>query len=188
MRKLVAFICFLFLIISFQKIFSQQLSEYVNPLIGTKGLFLYGRTTPFVTPPFGMTHWTPVTRKARIAVPLYNYFDTRIRGFRASHKPAMWMGDYGHVTLKPVIGYINEKRLKQTFFFSHCSEVSKPYYYSVNLITQKLSKIKTEMTATSRCGILMFHFPKNESPSVFIEASELPDSNGWIKIIPEKKA
>ena len=187
MRKLVAFICFLFLIISFQKIFSQQLSEYVNPLIGTKGLFLYGRTTPFVTPPFGMTHWTPVTRKARIAVPLYNYFDTRIRGFRASHKPAMWMGDYGHVTLKPVIGYINEKRLKQTFFFSHCSEVSKPYYYSVNLITQKLSKIKTEMTATSRCGILMFHFPKNESPSVFIEASELPDSNGWIKIIPEKK-
>lgn len=163
MRKLVAFICFLFLIISFQKIFSQQLSEYVNPLIGTKGLFLYGRTTPFVTPPFGMTHWTPVTRKSHIAVPLYNYFDTRIRGFRASHKPAMWMGDYGHVTLKPVIGKLKSKTLKRSYYFSHCSEKSKPYYYSVKLHTQKLSKIKTEMTATARCGMLKFTFPKTKS-------------------------
>lgn len=175
------------LLVSFQKIFSQQLTEFVNPLIGTQGVFFYGRTTPFVTPPFGMTHWTPVTRKARIAVPLYNYLDTRIRGFRASHKPAMWMGDYGHVTIKPVIGKISKKKLKQNFFFSHSSEISKPHYYKVDLLTQKLSRIKVEMTATSRCGILKFEFPKNEAPAIFIEASELPDSNGWVKIIPDKK-
>src|SRR6185295_4740446 len=92
---------------------AQTLSDYVNPLIGTKGLFLYGRTSPFVTPPFGMTHWCPVTRKARISVPLYNYFDTRNRGFRASHKPAMWMGDYGYVTLKPLVGPVNQKSLRR---------------------------------------------------------------------------
>lgn len=131
MRKIVAFSCFLFLTISFQKAFSQQLSEYVNPLIGTKGLFLYGRTTPFVTPPFGMTHWTPVTRKARIAVPLYNYFDTRIRGFRASHKPAMWMGDYGHVTLKPVIG----KKMR-----SGCSK-----HFSFRIAAKLQSRITTRL-------------------------------------------
>lgn len=176
---------FLFLF-SYQNIFSQRLTEYINPLIGTQGVFFYGRTTPFVTPPFGMTHWTPLTRKARIAVPLYNYFDTRIRGFRASHKPAMWMGDYGHFTIKPAIGKINKQRLKQTFFFSHRSEISKPYYYSAILHTQKLKKITAELTATSRCGFLRFTFPKNETPTVFIQASELPDSIGWIKIIPEK--
>src|SRR6185295_170312 len=124
-----------------------------------------GRTSPFVTPPFGMTHWCPVTRKARISVPLYNYFDTRNRGFRASHKPAMWMGDYGYVTLKPLVGPVNQKSLRRGYFFSHFSEVSKPYYYSVELITQKLSRIKTEMTATARCGILKFEFQKNEMPS-----------------------
>ncbi len=166
---------------------AQQPVDFVNPLIGTQGIWLYGRTTPFVTPPFGMTHWAPMTRKATIAYPLYNYLDTRIKGFRASHKPAMWMGDYGQVTLKPVIGEITSKRLKQTFFFSHGSETSKPYYYSVDLVTQKLSKIKTEITATARCGIVKFEFPKNENPAVLIEASELPDFDGWIKIDAEKK-
>jgi predicted alpha-1,2-mannosidase len=166
---------------------AQQPVDFVNPLIGTRGIWLYGRTTPFVTPPFGMTQWTPMTRKATIAYPLYNHFDTRIRGFRASHKPAMWMGDYGMVTFKPVIGEITAKRLKQTFFFAKSSQVSKPYYYSVKTHTQKLSKIKTEMTATSRCGIIRFEFPKNETPAVLIEASEAPNFDGWIKIDPEKK-
>ncbi len=175
------------LFIFFHPSSAQQPSEFANPLIGTKGLFLYGRTTPFVTPPFGMTHWTPVTRKSRIAVPLYNYFDTRIRGFRASHKPAMWMGDYGHVTFKPVIGKVKSKVLSRSYYFSHSSENSKPYSYSVKLHTQKLKKIKTEMTATARCGMLQFTFPKNENPAVLIEASELNDSTGWIKINPDKK-
>ncbi len=179
--------CLLLLFVLANRSFSQHLTDYVNPLIGTRGLFLYGRTTPFVTQPFGMTHWTPVTRKARIAVPLYNHFDTGIRGFRATHKPAMWMGDYGHVTFKPVVGKISSKVLKRTYYFNHGAETSKPHYYSVELRTQKLSIIKTEMTATSRCGVMKFHFPKNEIPSIFIEASELPDSNGWVKVIPEQR-
>lgn len=186
-KKFLSLSYIFFLMIHVRPVFAQELSEYVNPLIGTKGLFLYGRTTPFVTPPFGMTHWTAVTRKAQISIPLYNYFDTRIRGFRGSHKPAMWMGDYGYVTIKPAIGEVNQKSLSRTYFFSHCSEVSKPYYYSVDLITQKLSKIKTEMTSTARCGMLKFEFPKNETPSVLIEASQLPDFDGWIKIIPGKR-
>lgn len=186
MKGRIFLLLFLFTL-SLQFISAQSLTDYANPLIGTQGVFFYGRTTPFVTPPFGMTHWTPLTRKARIAVPLYNYLDTRIRGFRASHKPAMWMGDYGHVTLKPVIGTINKRRITQTFFFSHVGEVSKPHYYRVHLHTQKPSRIKAEITATERCGVLRFHFPRNETPAVFIEASELPDSLGWIKINPEKR-
>src|SRR5687767_3158514 len=171
MKKTVAALFILLFV--FQKNRAQSLSDHVNPLIGTKGIWIYGRTTPFVTPPFGMTHWTPLTRKARIGRALYNHFDTRMRGFRASHKPAIWMGDYGQVTLKPAIGKVNSKALKRTYYFSHCGETSRPYYYSVKLHTQKLSKIKAEMTATERCGILRFQFPKNETPSVFIEASEL---------------
>jgi putative alpha-1,2-mannosidase len=135
---------------------AQSPADYANPLIGTKGLFLYGRTTPFVTLPFGMTHFTPVTRKSRIAVPLYNYFDTRIRGFRASHKPAMWMGDYGHVTLKPVIGELNSKALKSHLLFLALSaETSKTILLFGRFeYRQKLKKIKTEMTATAtvRCA------------------------------------
>ena len=98
--KRVIFILFAF---SQVTISAQEVADFVNPLIGTKGLFLYGRTTPFVTPPFGMTQWTACTRNSKIRIPNYHYFDTRLRGFRGSHKPAMWMGDYGYVDRKSVV-------------------------------------------------------------------------------------
>lgn len=177
---------FLLFICSQVKISAQEVADFVNPLIGTKGLFLYGRTTPFVTPPFGMTQWTACTRNSKIRIPNYHYFDTRLRGFRGSHKPAMWMGDYGYVTLKPFIGNIPKKGMSQTYFYSHCTEQAKPYAYSNTAITTRLSSIKTALTATERCAVLQFEFPKHKQPGVLIEASQAPDFDGWINIIPEK--
>ncbi len=157
-------------------------ADYVNPLIGTKGIWFYGRTTPFVTPPFGMTNWTACTRNSRIRIPNYHFFDTRIRGFRATHKPAMWMGDYGYVTLKPFCGNVNSKHLKQTLGFSHANEKSEAYYYRVKAHTPAGRIIKTEITATSRCGMLRFRYGKKQQPVVYVEASQLPDSLGWIRV------
>ena len=179
-------ILFLLFICSQVNISAQEVADFVNPLIGTKGLFLYGRTTPFVTPPFGMTQWTACTRNSKIRIPNYHYFDTRLRGFRGSHKPAMWMGDYGYVTLKPFIGDIPKKGMNQTYFYSHCAEQAKPYAYSNTAITTQLSSIKTALTATERCAVLQFEFPKHKQPGVLIEASQAPDFDGWINIIPEK--
>jgi hypothetical protein len=73
--------------------------------IGTgSGKIGYGGTMPFVTPPFGMTNWTPQTRQNKISVVSYKYEDTSISGFIGTHQPAIWMGDYGYVTLMPEIG------------------------------------------------------------------------------------
>ena len=121
MKKHLPRFSFLFIAISFLMLpglvmgqgKANDLAAFANPLIGTKGIWFYGRTTPYVTPPFGMTHWTACTRNSRIRIPNYNYYDTHIIGFRASHKPAMWMGDYGFVTLKPTTGIVNEKSLHQ---------------------------------------------------------------------------
>lgn len=173
----------LFFLIASKSLFSQSgLVNNVNPLIGTKGLFLYGRTTPFVTPPFGMTHWTACTRNSKIRIPNYQYLDQTIRGFRGSHKPAMWMGDYGYVTLKPKIGKIHKKLLDKKSRFSHSNEISTPYYYTVTIRDKNAKKIRVEITATERCGIMKYHFPKNAEPTVLIEASQFPDFNGWIKV------
>jgi predicted alpha-1,2-mannosidase len=155
-----------------------DLTKFANPLIGTKGLiFYYGRTTPFVGTPFGMTKWTACTQPGRIGRPIYQYLNTKITGFRATHKPAMWMGDYGHVTLLPTVGTMTEKRLGQSLFYSHRHEVSTPYYYSLRVKTHSLKKINAEMTATSRCGILRFSFPKKQQGDIIIE-----DLHGWINI------
>ena len=77
----------------------------VNTLIGTQRSALgYGGTMPFVTPPFGMTNWTPQTRQNKISITSYNYDDTTISGFIGTHQPAIWMGDYGYVTVIPQVG------------------------------------------------------------------------------------
>ena len=64
--------------------------SYVNPLIGTQRSSIgYGGTMPFVTPPFGMTDWTPQTRQNKISIVSYNYDDPTISGFIGTHQPAI---------------------------------------------------------------------------------------------------
>src|SRR6266704_3429575 len=78
--------------------------DWVNTFIGTGGSANgpeYGGTMPLVTTPFGMTHWTAQTRQNRISVSSYAYEDGIISGFMGTHQPAVWMGDYGYVTLMP---------------------------------------------------------------------------------------
>ena len=167
---------------SFASLAQTSPADHVDPIIGTKGWMLFGRTTPFVTPPFGMTHWTSHTLNSKTGNPLYKYNNKYIVGFRGSHKPALWMSDYGFIEMMPGIGQIKTAPEGRKLKFSHKDEVSKPYYYSVNLKEERGNKIKVEFTATIRCGVLKFTFPKDEKPHLIIEASKHPDFNGWIKI------
>ena len=95
--------------------------DYVNAYIGTAdvpndGGTEYGGTMPFVEPPFAMTSWTPQTRiNDKPGVTSYNYKDNSIFGFMGTHQAAIWMGDYGYVSLMPEVDSIktaeDERRL-----------------------------------------------------------------------------
>ena len=146
--------------------------DWVNSYIGTgSGPIGYGGTMPFVTEPFGMTNWTPQTRQNSVGTVSYNYADAAISGLMATHQPAIWMGDYGYLTLMPEAGSLkispNERQLR----FSHADETAHPYGYSVWLQTAEGQRIRAEMTATARCGYLRFTFPKGLAPRILIEAS-----------------
>src|SRR5665213_3051528 len=146
--------------------------DWVNPLIGTaSGKIGYGGTMPFVTPPFGMTNWTPQTRQNKISVVSYNYDDKTVSGFMGTHQPAIWMGDYGYVTLMPEIGDLKTTPEARKLPFSHADEVAHPDFYSVALDAGDGKQIHSEMTATERCGYLRFTFPANTPGRVLIEAS-----------------
>lgn len=108
----------------------QEPIDEVNPMIGTTGPTEndYGGMIPGVTLPFGMTHWTPMTRENKISVYSYNYKDTTIEGFLGTHQPAIWMGDYGYVSLMPSIG---ELKTSRKLPFRHQGEISAPNYYAV---------------------------------------------------------
>jgi len=106
--------------------------SYVNPLVGTqKSAIGYGGTMPFVTPPFGMTNWTPQTRQNKISIVSYNYDDPTISGFIGTHQPAIWMGDYGYVTVIPQVGELRTTPEARKLSYSHAEETARPDYYRV---------------------------------------------------------
>ena len=146
--------------------------SHVNPLIGSgSGKIGYGGTMPFVTPPFGMTDWTPQTRQNKLSVVSYKYEDTSISGFIGTHQPAIWTGDYGYVTIMPEIGDLKTTPEARQLQFQHKDEIARPDYYSVWMDAGDSRRIHAEMTATERCAYLRFTFPKGSAPRVLVEAS-----------------
>jgi predicted alpha-1,2-mannosidase len=146
--------------------------DWVNLYIGTgSGPIGYGGTMPFVTPPFGMTNWTAQTRQNKVSGVSYKYEDADISGFIGTHQPAIWMGDYGYVTLMPEINVLKTSPQDRKLPFTHTDEIVRPDYYSVWMNAGDSRRIRTEMTATERCAYMRFTFPANASAAVIVEAS-----------------
>jgi predicted alpha-1,2-mannosidase len=150
--------------------------SYVDPLIGSKRSAIgYGGTMPFVTPPFGMTNWTAQTRQNKISMVSYNYDDTTVSGFIGTHQPAIWMGDYGYVTVMPQVASGSEavrtSPEARRMPYQHSTETARPDYYAVTLGAGERDAIRAEMTATERCAYLRFRFPKAGVARVLVEAS-----------------
>src|SRR6185437_10991721 len=148
--------------------------DWVNPYIGTAGPGSdYGGTMPLVTTPFGMTNWTAQTRQNKISISSYNYGDTTISGFIGTHQPAIWMGDFGYVTIVPELDDVKTTPEARQLNFTHADEKASPYYYSVLMKSADSREIKAEITATDHCGYLRFTFPPNSRASVLVEATRL---------------
>src|SRR6202140_4309620 len=161
--------------------------SYVNPLIGTqKSKIGYVGAMPFVSPPFAMTNWTPQTRQNKISRTSYEYDDTTITGFIGTHQPAIWMGDYGYVTVIPQVGELRTTPESRKLPYSHGSEKARPDYYGVSLDAGADGTIQAEMTATERCSILRFTFPKTAEARVIVEASR-PGIVGMASVNPETR-
>ncbi|KAJ5462239.1 hypothetical protein N7530_010444 [Penicillium desertorum] len=107
--------------------------KYVDPLIGTYGTTPNGNggMIPSVSPPFGMTRWTPQTRENFISQVPYGASDRLIHGFQATHQPAIWMGEAGQVVLTPGIGEVQPLFQNRGLQFRKKDETSTPYVYEV---------------------------------------------------------
>ena len=156
--------------------------DWVNVRIGTgSGAIGYGGSMPFVVPPFGMTDWTAQTRQNKLGVVSYKYQDTSISGFMGTHQPAIWMGDYGYVTLMPEVDGLKTEPEERALEFKHEDEIARPDYYSVRMDAGQGRAIRTEMNATSRCALMRFTFPANASAMVVVEASR-PGVAGFVVV------
>jgi predicted alpha-1,2-mannosidase len=179
-----------------EKLSGKDFTQYVNPIIGTapttteSGLKHGGGTEnnamvqPSVTMPFAMTNWSPqTTNTEKKCVSSYYYKDTLITGFRGSH----WLSgsctqEYGSMAVMPVSGQLVCNPAKRGSKYDHATEISKPNYYKVELGTYQ---IISEMTATTRCGLLRFTF-QNEGDGHIIVNPNSDEGQGFVQVIPEK--
>ena len=153
--------------------------EWVNTLMGTNSSYQLsnGNTYPAVAVPWGMNFWVPQTGKMGDGWQ-YTYDAYRIRGFKQTHQPSPWMNDYGQFSIMPVTGRLKVNQDDRASWFSHKTEVTKPYYYSVYLADYDVT---AELTPTERAAQFRFTYPKSDSSFVVIDAF---DKGSYIKIIP----
>ncbi|MBJ6118164.1 GH92 family glycosyl hydrolase [Pontibacter sp. BT310] len=155
--------------------------ELANPLMGTdsKVSLSNGNTYPAVAVPWGMNLWTAQTGKMGNGW-AYTYDDDKIRGFKQTHQPSPWMNDYGQFAIMPVTGKVKFREDDRASWFSHKSEIAKPYYYSVYLADHDVT---TEFTPTERAAQFRFTYPESDSSFIVIDAL---DKGSYIKVIPSE--
>jgi len=160
----------------------QEPVEWVNTLMGTdsKVSLSNGNTYPAIALPWGMNFWMPQTGAMGDGW-AYQYSADKIRGFKQTHQPSPWINDYGQFAIMPVTGSIKFDQRKRASWFSHKSEITKPYYYSVYLAD---ADVTTEITPTERAAQLRFTYPASDSSFLVVDAF---DKGSYIKIIPEEK-
>lgn len=137
---------------------AQNLSQYVNPFVGTNA---HGHTFPGATTPFGMVQLSPDTRVdgSWDGCSGYHYSDSMIYGFSHTHLSGTGCSDYGDIAFLPI--YINKTKDKMWrdsvihAHYSHSSEIAEPGYYSVVLNKRQ---IKVELSATKRTGIQKYTY------------------------------
>ncbi|HYW95772.1 MAG TPA: GH92 family glycosyl hydrolase [Bacteroidales bacterium] len=150
---------------------TEDLVQYVNPLIGTPFKGNAG-TFPAVNTPFAMTNFMPATDENDIGLTPYHYERSKNIGFIASHQPAVWMGDYGFVTLWPSVGRVRLNAADRALTFSHRDEISAPDMYQVKMFPADSSySVTAKMSASSRCGIFEFNVSGDDTMNIVVEAS-----------------
>ncbi|MBO6068524.1 MAG: GH92 family glycosyl hydrolase [Bacteroidales bacterium] len=157
-------------------------ADCVNPLVGTLSTYTLstGNTYPAIALPWGMNFWTPQTGRIGNGW-TYVYTDNKIRGFKETHQPSPWIGDYGQFAIMPVTGAPLFGQDERASWFSHRSEEARPYYYSVYLADHDVT---TEITPTERAAMFRFTFPETDSAFVVIDAVE---GGSGIEIVSDRK-
>lgn len=165
------------------QLYSQDLTKYVNPFIGTSKM---GHVFPGATVPFGMVQLSPQTnfevmhqdngsynKKTYEYCAGYQYRDTTIIGFSHTNFSGTGHSDLGDLLVMPtngklVLDPIQTQNGEKGYYsaFSHEDEQASPGYYKVKL---KSYDITAEHTATERVGFHQYTFPKSDDAHIILD-------------------
>jgi predicted alpha-1,2-mannosidase len=160
----------------------KNFADLVNPLMGTDSEYKLsnGNTYPAIARPWGMNFWTPQTRNMGNGWS-YTYNDNKIMGIKQTHQPSPWINDYAAFSLMALTGKIKTGENDRASWFSHKSEIARPYYYSVYLADYDIT---AEVTPTERAAIFRFTFPESDSSYILLDGF---NKGSMVKIIPAER-
>jgi predicted alpha-1,2-mannosidase len=172
MKKSLIFTAFLLLsFMTGSKSYSQSVSSYVDPFIGTGG---HGHTFPGPCLPHGMVQLSPDTGEDGWDwCSGYHDSDHSVMGFSLTHLSGTGASDMGDLLFMAYTGeWKTEPGSKEhpqegyRSVFSHKEEQASVGYYSVLL---KSYDIKAELTVTKRCGMQRYTFPKTGNHNIILD-------------------
>lgn len=147
----------------------KNLTQYVNPFVGTDGP---GNTYPGAVAPFGMVQLSPdngLPGWDRIAG--YFWPDSTIAGFSHTHLSGTGAGDMYDILIMPMNSRFTESLTLEGDYrpyskFSHDREEASPGYYKVDLLS---SGITAELTTSKRVGFHRYTFPKDSASKIILD-------------------
>ena len=144
------------------------LVDLVTPLMGTDNTkeLSCGNLYPAICRPWGMNVWTPQTGKMGNGW-IYLYADRRIRGFRQTHQPSPWIGDYGQFAVMPITGKTVFKEDERASWFTHKTEHATPATYRVYLAEHDVT---VELAPTERAAIFRVTYPETDTAQFVVDA------------------
>jgi predicted alpha-1,2-mannosidase len=183
-----------------------SLVDSINPMIGasTSAEYGEGKTFPGAATPFGLVQLSPDTVTGGDNGSGYSWEHKTIEGFSFTHMSGVgWYGDFGNFQVMPATGPLKTERGRNgsedgfRSRFNHDTEIARAGYYAVTLHDYK---IRAEMAAAPRAGILRFTFPQSEQSRIQIDLArriggtstrqyvKVVDDHtieGWMKCPPE---
>lgn len=191
---------------------SKEAVDYIDPIIGaitygkkTKDAHGFGKTFPGAATPFGLVQLSPDTYTGGDNGSGYSVEHPTMEGFSFTHMSGVgWFGDLGNFLVTPATGKLitnrglpSEPEKGYRSRYSHQTEVTKAGYYAV---TMDDYKVRAELTAAPRAGIIRFTYPQSDSSRIQIDLSrrvggtsteqyiKIENENtisGWMKCPPE---
>jgi putative alpha-1,2-mannosidase len=138
--------------------------SYVNCMIGTGG---DANLLPVASVPFGMVQIGADTHLNNSG---YKYTAHEIVGFSQTHMSGGGCNDFKDIMFFPVSdpSWIGSTQYpdKVSSPFSHSKEQAEPGFYKVRLLD---SDIDVELSATERCGVHRYTYPKGKPQQLIVD-------------------
>ncbi|MCD5001915.1 GH92 family glycosyl hydrolase [Enterococcus saccharolyticus] len=139
-----------------------MLTQTIDTRHGTANQYSFsnGNCLPYTGVPFGMNYFAPQTTDQKGSW-WFHPEDATFQGYRLTHQPSPWMGDFSHLIFTPVSGKLTERSL---FHVQSSYRPTESTFHPTHLTIKQLRyDIQSTLIPSMYGGVLTMNFQQNEN-------------------------